>query len=247
MSRFQSLRVSPRVGCLIYSFGVVQAVRPQFHTLNLEAGVARGDHIFCFRTLKYTHHGIDCGDGTAIHFTGEPIAKSDAEIRKISLGEFADGAEIFVVKYEPQEYVVRKRDGMVSTKVPLAPEQVVAHAYSRLGESGYSVFKNNCEHFAVWCKTGIPDCKQLTEVAKLLGEGTGTAWLVAGPARAFFPTTVADPFGWLAAVTIGAKLWRYDGAPFPWREHDGVRKMLSADSHALPPTDDLPFDFVPYE
>lgn len=36
----------------------------------------------------------------------------------------------------------------------LDSEQVVARALSRLGERGYDLVENNCEHFAVWCKTG---------------------------------------------------------------------------------------------
>ena len=34
------------------------------------------------------------------------------------------------------------------------PELVVQRALSRLGEADYDLFENNCEHFAVWCKTG---------------------------------------------------------------------------------------------
>ena len=32
--------------------------------------------------------------------------------------------------------------------------EVVSRAESRLGENGYNLFGNNCEHFAHWCKTG---------------------------------------------------------------------------------------------
>ncbi|MFN3326267.1 MAG: lecithin retinol acyltransferase family protein [Bryobacteraceae bacterium] len=32
--------------------------------------MARSDHIFC-RRFGYTHHGIDAGDGTVTHYTGE--------------------------------------------------------------------------------------------------------------------------------------------------------------------------------
>ncbi|HRT20579.1 MAG TPA: lecithin retinol acyltransferase family protein, partial [Candidatus Hydrogenedentes bacterium] len=34
--------------------------------------MARGDHIKVRRFL-YSHHGIDCGDGTVIHYTGSPL------------------------------------------------------------------------------------------------------------------------------------------------------------------------------
>jgi hypothetical protein len=34
------------------------------------------------------------------------------------------------------------------------PDDVIKRAYSKLGGTGYSLVKNNCEHFASWCKTG---------------------------------------------------------------------------------------------
>jgi Lecithin retinol acyltransferase len=40
--------------------------------------MARGDHIYVHR-LGYTHHGINCGDGTVIHYTDEVGQKSNAE------------------------------------------------------------------------------------------------------------------------------------------------------------------------
>lgn len=36
----------------------------------------KGDHLYVSRGL-YTHHGIDCGDGTVIHYReGESITRS---------------------------------------------------------------------------------------------------------------------------------------------------------------------------
>lgn len=52
------------------------------------------------------------------------------------------------------------------------PEQTVARAKSRLGENRYSLPANNCEHFALWCKTGVSESIQVEEwivrIAKLL-------------------------------------------------------------------------------
>ena len=35
-----------------------------------------------------------------------------------------------------------------------SPEETVERACSRLGEKGYNLITNNCDHFATWCKTG---------------------------------------------------------------------------------------------
>jgi len=39
-------------------------------------------------------------------------------------------------------------------------DAVVERAESRLGEWSYDLFVNNCEHFAVWCKTGVSRSRQ---------------------------------------------------------------------------------------
>ena len=38
----------------------------------------------------YTHHGIDAGDGTVIHYSGELFAKVSASVSVPTMNEFAD-------------------------------------------------------------------------------------------------------------------------------------------------------------
>ena len=52
---------------------------------------ARGAHIYVERGV-YSHHGIDCGDGTVIDFAGRGGGKNTAIIRRVTLAEFAQGA-----------------------------------------------------------------------------------------------------------------------------------------------------------
>lgn len=99
--------------------------------------MARGDHIFVKR-LGYTHHGVDLGDGVAIHFCGEPGSKANATIRLCTYDEFLAGGVMQVVAYATR----------------LDVEVTVARAESKVGESGYRLYSNNCEHFARWCVTG---------------------------------------------------------------------------------------------
>ena len=56
--------------------------------------------------------------------------------------------------------VVRERDNFQSEVVHLMlhehcldPDTVVQRARSKLGADEYSPSANNCEHFAMWCKT----------------------------------------------------------------------------------------------
>ena len=45
-------------------------------------------------------------------------------------------------------------------------DTVVLRAKSRLGENKYDPLNNNCEHFALWCKTGISSSEQVGNIEK---------------------------------------------------------------------------------
>ncbi len=109
--------------------------------------MARGDQIYVIRPFVglasvYEHHGIDCGDGTVIHYSKlEPTAT----VRRTARSQFS------------QMRPVRMRDYISS----FIPEDVVRRAESRLGETQYNLLSNNCEHFATWCKIGVSESRQL--------------------------------------------------------------------------------------
>ncbi|GMW02300.1 MAG: hypothetical protein AMXMBFR84_34360 [Candidatus Hydrogenedentota bacterium] len=99
--------------------------------------MARGDHLRVRRS-GYWHHGIDCGDGTVIHYQGHPLQPRRAHVARTSIHDFARGGDYDVVARASYE------DG----------SRVLARAASRMGERSYHVFRNNCEHFASWCSSG---------------------------------------------------------------------------------------------
>lgn len=43
-------------------------------------------------------------------------------------------------------------------------EETVKRAESKIGETKYNLAFNNCEHFAIWCKTGLHESKQVERV-----------------------------------------------------------------------------------
>lgn len=98
--------------------------------------MVRGDHIYVRRGRRYSHHGIDCGDGSVIHYAGP--RGSERYVARTSLEEFAAGSEVMVRSYE----------------LRLEAEETVRNAESRLGSVDYHLVRNNCEHFAAWCTTG---------------------------------------------------------------------------------------------
>jgi hypothetical protein len=102
--------------------------------------MAKGDHLIVDRSHGlFTHHGIDIGDGTVVHYLeGEAIMRTPKDF-------FARGQPIRV-----QEYAVSD-----------PPEVVVQRALSRLHERDYNIVFNNCEHFVTWCKTGRQQSDQV--------------------------------------------------------------------------------------
>jgi len=83
----------------------------------------------------YTHHGIADGKGNVIHFRWNP----DKRAGVITIDEFNIFSKGSVIEVVPTE----------------APsELVLKNANSRLGETGYNLVTNNCEHFTEWCTNG---------------------------------------------------------------------------------------------
>ena len=116
----------------------------------------RGDQIYVYRNLwdfdsMYEHHGIDCGDGTVIHYR-----KPSEIVEKTSWATFSRGNQVSVKHY--------------SQGFCFVSEIVVARAENRLGEAKYNFLFNNCEHFATWCKTGISHSKQIQDFIPVMGK-----------------------------------------------------------------------------
>ena len=114
--------------------------------------MARGEQIYTVREFLningvYEHHGIDCGDGTVIHYR-----KGTETIERTSKAYFTDARKVYIKRY-PLRYI---------------PDTVIQRAESRLGERKYNIIFNNCEHFATWCLTGVGYSQQVKNFVPLL-------------------------------------------------------------------------------
>lgn len=163
--------------------------------------MARGDHLFVY-CLGYSHHGIDCGNDRVIHFNSDPLRKlgnsaaNPARVIEVNRQEFAKGREIQVRRYELSD----------------DPDIVITRARQKLGDAGYELFHNNCEHFAMWCKTGSAASTQVEDVkdaVKPLGKGLPAAAVLVRSAR-YLPGHVRPAaYGAALALTAGAFATRY--------------------------------------
>ena len=122
-----------------------------------------GDQIKVNRGF-YSHHGIYASDDCVIHFA--PPGKSDvldpsaARIITTSLEEFLKGGELQVRIYTADE-LSRKRE----------PKDIVNCALSHLGEGGYDLVSNNCEHFSNLCAFGSKKSDQVESVLSMFFGG----------------------------------------------------------------------------
>ena len=131
--------------------------------------IRRGDHI-CLPRPVYWHHAIV-----------ETVDKSNGEVNVI---EYSNSAKQFSQdnssppKNPGLAVVVRRKFELENESVYVIkhdrcfdPETVVSRAKSKLGERKYHPVTNNCEHFALWSKTGISSSEQINNVKDALEIG----------------------------------------------------------------------------
>lgn len=108
----------------------------------------RGDHIRVRRMNGlYYHHGIFVSAEEVIHFTGDDddsvLDWSKAHVIRTDLQKFLCGGEVEVKEYS---------DAELDDLYPV--EGIVSYARACLGDDGYNLIFNNCEHFANACTLG---------------------------------------------------------------------------------------------
>lgn len=118
-----------------------------------------GDHLIVHR-YGYTHHGIYLDTDKkhdVIHFSGEPLRKSEASIRRTTLKKFLVGRIPFI-----REYHVPTR----SPKETVRTAKEILKGAQEWGE--YSLAYNNCEYFATFCKIAEFRSDQVEDVLHLI-------------------------------------------------------------------------------
>lgn len=141
----------------------------------------------------YTHFGIYVDDEHVIHYDGK---EDDMFLRHMYIDEtcmdrFLGGVdEYYVYKFSDKGYrnskairskklnrsyrdvasgmyLLLKLKNKLKYKV-YSPEETVKRARSRIGERKFNLALNNCESFAIWCKTGITESSQVDLIIQAL-------------------------------------------------------------------------------
>ncbi|GAA0174317.1 hypothetical protein Leryth_004202 [Lithospermum erythrorhizon] len=188
-----------------------------------------GDHIYTYRAVfAYSHHGIYIGGSKVVHFTrGKKAVGSDGEssdfisscpiypdcgfkqpnsgVYLSCLDCFLEGGALYCFEYgvTPSVFMAKVRGGTCSTAQSDPPETVVHRAMYLFqhGFGNYDMFQNNCEDFAMYCKTGLLTVDRLGvgrsgQASSIVG--APLAALLSSPLKLLIPS----PIG-VATVTAG--------------------------------------------
>jgi cell wall-associated NlpC family hydrolase len=134
-------------------------------------GVSRG---------VYEHYGIYLGNNRVIHYTSfESDISMKNTIMETDMSHFLrDSSSYFIFNCENQEKskIIVSQSAFKSLKNLFAsglvleiytPKETVERAKSRLNEDEYHLALNNCEHFAIWCKTGVSKSYQIDQLLSI--------------------------------------------------------------------------------
>lgn len=135
-----------------------------------------GDVISVDRTF-YDHFGVYSGNNRVIHYV-KVGSLCEGEIQETSADRFLDGDDAITIHHFPTTKAgllallkLKNNQGSSLAKIfdadhvaqykLYSPGETVQRARSKIGTGDYSIFGHNCEHFAIWCKTGVEQSKQV--------------------------------------------------------------------------------------
>nr|AAM64633.1 unknown [Arabidopsis thaliana] len=181
--------------------------------------------------FAYSHHGIFVGGSKVVHFRPEhnPMDSSTSSISSSSsedicsifpdcgfrqpdsgvvlscLDCFLKNGSLYCFEYgvSPSVFLTKVRGGTCTTAQSDTTDSVIHRAMYLLqnGFGNYDIFKNNCEDFALYCKTGLLIMDKLGvgrsgQASSIVG--APLAALLSSPSKLLIPS----PIG-VATVTAG--------------------------------------------
>ncbi len=171
----------------------------------IELAFKPGDHLRIKRRFYY-HHGVYIGDGKVVHYAPPPgKAIGDGIGWRQILGA---NSKINIIHITELKAFERDEDVKASV-VPYnrthsyPPLKAVARAKSRLGENGYNLWGNNCDHFASWCKLSGYDSRRIN----LWDSVKKSATIGVGAGKVAHQWAGIQPDAGAGTLTAAAKHW----------------------------------------
>lgn len=171
------------------AWGSHLAMRAKIKKLMRSDFLQAGDIIGVRRPLGYEHYAVYIGSDRVIHFAADGSDFGKPYIHEAPISDFLLKQEnFFVLDFSagpnaPEK--IYKGSGRLNAFVNTiaendvfrdenahlySPEETVKRAKSVIGanehsfRSKYNLVFNNCEHFAIWCKTGIATSYQVESI-----------------------------------------------------------------------------------
>ena len=113
----------------------------------------------------YYHYGIFVSEDEVIQFglPNDPLRSADQiRVLKSDIAAFLQGGDVEVAQ-----------PTAATRKTMRSPDQIVALARQRLGDGGYDILHNNCEHFVNECAFGVAKSTFLQDVRDKLRKKLG--------------------------------------------------------------------------
>ena len=171
------------------AWGCYPIMKEKFKRLTRSEFLEPGDIVGVSRKMAmklYEHYAIYIGDGKVIHYSSDTSDfMGNTTVKIAPFGQFLkDDDEYFVLHFDEDCEMPHKIQSSTNLNMNdynvdtgswikkskdyklYSPEETIRRAYSRLGEDEYSLLFNNCEHFAVWCKTGVSLSYQVNNAAR---------------------------------------------------------------------------------
>ncbi|OMO68567.1 hypothetical protein COLO4_29573 [Corchorus olitorius] len=169
--------------------------------------------------IHFTRRGEEVGTGTVLDLllVSSGPARSQVQcptcippveghgVVSSCLDCFLAGGILYRFEYavSPALFIAKARGGTCTLAVS-DPDDVVVHRANYLLENGfgcYNVFKNNCEDFAIYCKTGLLVLDQIT-----IGQSGQAVSIIGGPLAAVLSSPLrlvtTNIYG-MAATAVG--------------------------------------------
>lgn len=121
-----------------------------------------GDMVRVHANSYFDHYGVYVSDEEVIQFgfnpaLGEPVPDKEVTVVATDMTTFRNGAFPEFADMSFKEKCTRK-----------SPDKAISVARSRIGEGGYNVVHNNCEHFAYECIFGYKYSSQEQKVREMV-------------------------------------------------------------------------------
>ena len=173
------------------AWGSPVIMQEKFKRLTRQEFLEPGDIIGVVRKKAlnlYEHYAVYLGRGMVVHYSGgSKDFQGQICVRKDTLNTFWGTDKNYFVLFFDEDLLTPKKiqartsfdinDTSLSIKLVLpakrkmklySAKDTMDRALSRLGENKYNLIFNNCEHFAIWCKTGISESYQVEKVVGML-------------------------------------------------------------------------------